>query len=419
MLEWGYSPMIDICKESRWSAALQRMIRYDSDVGWRIRPACELLDEAVLPRPGQQLDPIGLRDYFFPNEHVDKVCEHNRRWAQGLEEEPRFLFTYINLPTGCNLSCAGCFQSQDKHPVPARRIKNSLIWNRLDEILGTLKHFGGQSVIYAGRGELFTDPDAFEYIERIRAAGLNMVIFTNGTFLMDIDMARQLADLDVSVILSFRDTTAIGHDRTTGRHSFEQALCALDNFLQLGLAEKNRLAAELPVTTENSSRAADMLVFCRQMNIFPLIEMYIVTALSRRELSLSLTFDECDKFFLELARIDRSLGYRSNVCHGQRVVGQPMCLRPHYSFTVDMDGDVIDCPAHKVAFGRLTDNSLSNILLSQRVRDLMGKCVYCPCSVFASAGMPIKTSILTSQFQELVTRAGHLQPLSERTLAAI
>ncbi len=381
---------------------LSQMIYYDLKEGWRIRPLSKSLHTLVSSVEQKLKPPIGLKGYFFSPKEIHTVCQHNARWAEGLLTSPRYLFAYINLPTSCNLRCRGCFQLQDKHPTRGVRIRDSLIWEKFDEILSTLKKYGAQSVVYPGRGELLTDPDSLDYIERVRVSGLDFVLFTNGTFLADYKLASQLANLDVSIILSFRDTTELHNDGITHRKSFQQSLAALDNFLTLGLAEQNRLAVELPVTRENRDRAADLLVLCRKLNVFPLIEMYIVTALNDEEKKLSLTFSECDEFFDEMAKVDRSLGFGSEVYYGQRVIAQEMCLRPHYSFTVNDDGNVFDCLTNRVTFGNIIEKPLSEILQSKAVRSLMGSEVYCPCSVFATVGRRIRQSKISEKLKTLI-----------------
>nr|VFK43432.1 MAG: 4Fe-4S single cluster domain-containing protein [Candidatus Kentron sp. TC] len=240
--------------------------------------------------------PPTLAGYFYEPEEELACIEHNRRWARGEEESPRFLFAYINLPTTCTLRCKGCFQGMDTNRQKAMRWTRSWIVDRLDEILDYLITRGGRSIAYAGVGELMTDPDALQFIERVRAKGLRFVMFTNGQKLATRpDLVRYLTVMALSHCLAGR------------------------------FRDDNRLAIEMPIAKHNRDRAANMLVLSRELDIVPFLEASVVLGRSNADITDSPTFNDMDEVFEHLSAADRAIGFNSRTEWGQRIVGRPPC----------------------------------------------------------------------------------------------
>jgi len=338
------------------------------------------------PEPERLRRQPPLAGYFYEPEEELACIEHNRRWARGEEESPRFLFAYINLPTTCTLRCKGCFQGMDRNRQKAVRWTRSWIADRLDEILDYLIARGGRSIAYAGVGELMTDPDALEFIERVRAKGLRFVMFTNGQKLATRpDLVRYLDDLEVTLILSFRDTEEKRHDEQTGKQgSFARTVTTLSHCLAGRFRGDNRLAIEMPVTKHNRDRAADMLVLSRALDIFPFLEAFIVLGQSPADIAAdALTFDEMDEVFAQLCAVDRKLGFDTRMEWGQRILGRTACRRPEFTFTVTENQHLIGCPMNRNDLGEsLQDGGVADVVESVTRRAYGQGEQFYPCSTF-------------------------------------
>lgn len=357
---------------------LKELIKFKKDDGIVIRGP-NVQSKAII-NPARHLK------YYSVNKETEEIMAHNLKWVKNGEGDPRFQFVYIMLPTSCNQVCRGCFTGQDKSKLLANLDGPFFRNEELEAILGTAKQVGVQAVIYAGGGELFTWKSAFDYIDRIIGHGLGMVIFTNGTLLSNAEIAW-VNDRNIALIISIRDTIEAKHNQLVGRPHFRLALKTIEECLRLGMQGDGRLAVEMPVTINNENRALnDLLPFCRALGIVPWIEEFIQISTSNEEQSVCHDFGRAREFFQKMAAKDAELGIVWSPEHGTRMIDQPQCRRPLYSFTVYPNGDVVDCPSHSRKYGNLKEEPLERILDSERVREVFRLFEYCPCSVFYTDG---------------------------------
>ncbi len=307
--------------------------------------------------------------------------EHNQRWARGEESEPSIKFAYLMLPTVCNQKCMGCFTGQDKSRLPPELDGPFYSDKTTEEIIGFLREHGAEALVYSGGGELFTWKGAFDYIHKVTDSGLGIVIFTNGTLLQREDVER-LADKDISLIISLRDTVEAEHNQAVGVKGFQKTLLTLEWALEYEMQKDNKLAVEIPVTRDNAQRVLyDFIPVIRALGVIPLAEEYIQIRTSIEEKKLCHTFSEARDFFRQAVIIDQRMGFRSPLQYGTRMLAQPQCQRPLYSFVIYPNGTIMDCPSNSVNYGNLKQQPLSEIIqtsMRKRILDFQ----YCPCSVF-------------------------------------
>lgn len=345
--------------------------------------------------------PSGLK-YYAADPTTTAIIDHNLKWAIGERAKPAFQFAYLMLPTLCNQACRGCFMGQDKRLLPGRLKGSHFDPTELDSILSFLREHSAKAVVYGGGGELFTWSGAFSLIRQIVDNGLAMVIFTNGVLLRKDDVDR-LNDLGVSLIVSMRDTVEAYHDSAVGRKGFRATLETIDNALAAGFQEDQRLAVEIPVTTDNDERVInDFLPVMRALGIVPLIEEYIQLSTSAEEKRLCHSFAHSRRFFERACEMDRSLGFRWKPEFGQRIIAQPRCRRPLYSFAVFPSRDVVDCPSHTTCYGNLHQATLSDIIYSDRFRQALLAYQLCPCSVFYTPEQAAIPPDLPDQLEDFV-----------------
>jgi MoaA/NifB/PqqE/SkfB family radical SAM enzyme len=333
----------------------------------------------------QAADPLPkmLRDYSA-TAATRSLIENNLAWAEGDAEKPTFAFAYFMLPTACNQRCFGCFMGQDKRQLPPHLMGPFPSPNEISKVCGFLKDHGAKAVVYGGGGELFTWKGAFDFVEAIAHHGLRTVIFTNGTLLSREDVDR-LNMLEATLIISLRDTVETLHNAAVGHNGFVDSLQAIEHAVEAGFHTADRLAVEIPVTRANEQRVlTDFLPAMRVMGIVPLIEEYILLSASSEEQSRCHTFRESRSFFRRLRQKDESLGVSWQLRFGQRIIAQPQCQRPLYSFAVFPNGDVMDCPSHSLCYGNIKQQRLRDIIYSTEFRNSLRSFSLCACSVFYS-----------------------------------
>ncbi|MFA4917958.1 MAG: radical SAM protein [Thermodesulfovibrionales bacterium] len=321
--------------------------------------------------------------YYFADESTEEIILHNVRWARGEEEKPIFQFAYIMLPNGCNQACRGCFMGQDKLKLPPHLDGPFFPEQEIDKILDFLIGHGAKALVYGGGGELFTWPGAMDFVKKVYDRGLKMVIFTNGT-LLTREMVSALNALGAVLIVSMRDTAEKLHDEIVGnKGGFVSTLKAIEYALEEGMSYDNRLAVEIPVTVHNEKRVLnDLLPVLRSLQIVPIIEEYIQISVSEDEKMDSHNFSQSRAFFKEACCCDLKRGLQWEPEVGSRMIGQPQCRRPLYSFAVFPSRDVLDCPSHSICYGNLKNNSLEEIIYSDLFKQNILNFKLCACSVF-------------------------------------
>ncbi|MEW6295375.1 MAG: radical SAM protein [Candidatus Diapherotrites archaeon] len=325
-----------------------------------------------------------LLKHYMVGPEIEKTIQHNVNWAKGKEKQPIFKFAYLMLPTSCNQKCLGCFTGKDKGKLPKELNGPFYSKETLDSIISFLKEHSAETIVYGGGGELFTWNGAKKYIQHIIESGLGIVIFTNGT-LLDEKTVKWLSELDVSLIISIRDINEREHNRLVGIKGYKKTMHTLNLAIKYGMQKDNRLAVEIPVTNLNQNRVLDEFIpQMRSLGVIPFVEEFIQITTNKKEQKICHNFKQSREFFEKARKLDRSLGFEWKNQFGQRVIAQPMCKRPLYSFAVYPNGDVMDCPSHSVNYGNIykNPNGIRGIIYSQVFKDALLNFSLCACSVF-------------------------------------
>jgi len=339
--------------------------------------------------------------YYSATTKTAETIRHNLEWAQTGEGAPEFQFVYLMLPTRCNQKCAGCFVGQDKGRLPKQLSGPFFSKQELDQIFFFAREHGAQAIVYSGGGELFTWRGALGFVEQAKKHGLNMMIFTNGT-LLDRDKLQHLNQLGVALTVSLRDTTEHLHNTVVGFTGFRRAIVTIQTAMDLGMHEYGRLAVEIPVNKNNEGRIInDLLPVLRACRIVPMIEEYITTLTSEEENKWCHTFPQAREFFKKLAYRDAELGTKWQPEYGTRMLAQPKCRRPLYSFAIFPNGEVVDCPTNTVSYGNLREQNLYDIVYSDRFRKAVLSHELCPCSVFYTESSQQIPQVLPKHLQRM------------------
>jgi len=327
---------------------------------------------------------LPLLKHYMVGPEIEKIIKHNLSWAKGKEKKPVFKFAYLMLPTYCNQRCLGCFTGKDKGKLPKELNGPFYSKETLNNIITFLTEHRAEAIVYGGGGELFTWSGAKKYVKQIIDSGLGMVIFTNGT-LLDEKTVKWLSELDVSLIISMRDINEDEHNRLVGINGYRKTMQTVKWALKYGMQKDNRLAVEIPITELNQERILNEFIpQMRSLKVIPFVEEFIQITTNKTEQKICHSFKRAREFFEKAREVDRILGFEWETEFGQRVIAQPMCKRPLYSFAVYPNGDVMDCPSHSVNYGNIYKNpdGLKGIIYSQVFKDTLLNFSLCACSVF-------------------------------------
>jgi MoaA/NifB/PqqE/SkfB family radical SAM enzyme len=368
--------MNNMCSKEKAFPLLKQFLREDSSWGLAF-------DGSAIRSSQETKQPPQILKYYFADASTEAIIENNIQWALGRRGHPIFQFAYIMLPNFCNQACRGCFMGQDKQKCPPHLNGPYFSDREIYEILDFLVRHSAEALVYGGGGELFTWDGAMEFVRKVNDRGLKMVIFTNGTLLTK-EMVSDLNNFGAVLIVSIRDTAEKLHDEIVGnKGGFVSTLQTIDYALEQGMNYDNRLAVEIPVTVHNEKRALnDLLPVLRALQIVPIIEEYIQISVSDHEKMDSHNFRQSRAFFKEACHCDHNIGFKWVPEIGSRIIGQPQCRRPLYSFAVFPSRDVLDCPSHSICYGNLKSNSLEKIIYGDAFKKNILDFRLCACSIF-------------------------------------
>ena len=135
-----------------------------------------------------------------------------------------------NCTRTCNLRCVHCYAHSD-----ARRYEGELTTEEAKAMIDDLATFGSPVLLFSG-GEPCLRPDLVELMGYAKAAGMRVVISTNGTMISP-EAARQYADVGLSYVgVSIDGASPATHDAFRGMEgSFDRALAGIRNAREAGI----------------------------------------------------------------------------------------------------------------------------------------------------------------------------------------
>ncbi len=202
----------------------------------------EVMLSGFLARPGAaRVDTTGQDDV--------------RRSPHALPVRVRSLF--FHLTDVCNIRCTHCYRASGPfRPKTGAELSKERIFELVDEIV----EIGGRKITFTG-GEPLSRCDCLEIL-RYAGARVRLTLLTNA-MLIDERVARELAELPISVQVSLDGSTAEVHDAIRGRGSFERTLRGIAHLREAGLGAKMSISASML-----RSNLHDLL------NLIPLVEQH-------------------------------------------------------------------------------------------------------------------------------------------------
>lgn len=156
----------------------------------------------------------GLETASTPHRYGRRITqidppEHQRMKVAKSASERRPIVVW-NLTRTCNLKCVHCYTASE-----AKAYEGELSTDECKTVLDDLAQFKVPAVLFSG-GEPLTRKDLFELAEYARAAGLHVVLSTNGT-LIDRAAAEKFVELKFAYIgISLDSAMPSVHDKFRG-----------------------------------------------------------------------------------------------------------------------------------------------------------------------------------------------------------
>jgi MoaA/NifB/PqqE/SkfB family radical SAM enzyme len=184
----------------------------------------------------------------------------------------------IDLSNKCNLNCPYCYV-EDKDSLRKTRHDDELTFNQIINVIDELHSCGAKTINIVGAGEPTIDTDFEEIIEHINKNKIKTVLFTNGIRLYnETTLAKFLQKNNVSVVIKYNSINPDIQDLLVGRHGYTQKRDAtLEMLIDLGFNSHypTKLGIDVIVNKGNYREVPQILNWCRENNIFPIIGGYI------------------------------------------------------------------------------------------------------------------------------------------------
>lgn len=207
-------------------------------------------------------------------------------------EEGKLVKLLIDLSNVCNLSCVGCFTKRIDgkwNNKSKKRLPNEISYETQIRLLEEAADLGVKTVDIVGAGEPILDPNFSEIIDKISRLGMYAVVFTHGVN-KALDEAKNFRDRNISFFVklwSRNPELQKGYVSGSIPNYSRRRDEALERLIGAGLSKgaeisidgikykTTRLGADVLVMRSNYEEIPELLKFCRQNNIMPIIKTFI------------------------------------------------------------------------------------------------------------------------------------------------
>ncbi len=308
----------------------------------------------------------------------------------------------------CNLNCLHC-RGMAPQELDGEKVIN--VAQQISSLkLGWVIIEGGEPLL---REELF------EVIEIIRKGGIKVYLISNG-MLLDGNIARRLAEFNVSLMISIDGADKESYERVRKGASFEKLKQAV------AIANEHKILDSCPVTVgrHNYEQIGEMFKFAKEtgykkitfLGLKPCMDykkyvlngeqykdIFLSVVKYQREFMMEVYFDE--PFFKPFLR-EHGINYSADGENGIVVPDTPSCIFGSYMF-IETNGDVKPCTFAAKTMGSVNEknldeiwNDIQNSELIKKITDFStreGKCRKCK-YLYQCGGCRARTFNLTGSW---------------------
>lgn len=176
----------------------------------------------------------------------------------------------IELTAKCSGAC--CIYCDSKPVVCAGGQSGETNFLALRKLILAAKEYGLRWIYTCGLGEPLEDEKFWNLIHLLKENGISLSMFSNGVFIKDIYMARELKEHDVNIILKMDTFDEIEFDKILGKKGTAQKIyAARDNLITAGYGAKNgytNLAFSIVPTSLSIGGIPEVIAYCKKYGVF-------------------------------------------------------------------------------------------------------------------------------------------------------
>ena len=270
----------------------------------------------------------------------------------------------LELSRECNLRCVYCYASSGK------ALHNELTREEIASALDQAIALGARRIIVIGGGEPLLYPGVMDIMRGLRARGIAVDLFTNGTLITPA-VARELFQMGVSPVVKLNSMREEVQDALAAvPGTFRAIQEGLRNLRDAGYpATDAPLGVETIICRQNIAELPEMWIWARERGIVPYFEMITFQGRAKRQLDLNVSSEELRRVFFELSRIDRErFGFE---WEPHPPIAALSCNRHEYSCTLNAQGYIQPCVGVDMFIGNIRHAPLAEILATAPVMETM------------------------------------------------
>lgn len=295
-----------------------------------------------------------------------KPGDYLSSWKHG-----KLLTAQVENTNYCNCDCEYCFRGgnpSDKEVRFGNEISKSQLFKAIDE----MSYLGVKAINIIGAGEPLMDKGLERLLAHIGGLGITPVIATNGS-LITPDLVRTFQKYQASVILKLNSLNPGLQNKLVRRNWFsEKRDYGLKLLLEAGFNQpsesyKTRMGINSIVFQENKGEILDLLRFCRNNNLMPVMSTFIPAGRTKDRTNQEVSMKE----FIEISKNAQKMDAEEYGIKYERLLpylgGVPCTQCSKSSIYLTISGDIVDCPGQLHSYGNIRTTSISEAFAKNRM----------------------------------------------------
>lgn len=295
---------------------------------------------------------------FKPSEYADA-------WTN-----EKLLTAQIENTNICNCDCEYCFRGGNS-PDRGVRFGNEISREQITSAVDEMAKLGVKTINIIGAGEPLMDIGLESLLAYISNLGITPVLATNGSRITP-ELVKAFEQYQTSIIVKLNSLNPKLQNKLVRRNWFsEKRDYGLKLLLDAGFNQprenyRTRLGINSIVFQENKGEILDILRFCRNNNIMPVMSTFIPAGRTKDRTDQEVSMSE----FIEIAEKAQKLDADEYGIKYDRLLpylgGVPCTQCSKSSIYLTISGDIFDCPGQLHPYGSLRDISITEAFRKNR-----------------------------------------------------
>ncbi len=297
-------------------------------------------------------------------------------WKKG-----NLLTAQIENTNFCNLDCIYCFRGGTP-PTEKHRFGDEISREELFNSIKEMSDLRVKTINIIGAGEPLMDKNLEQLLENINSLGITPLVSTNGS-LITPSLVKSFQKYNTSVVLKMNSFDSKLQNKLVQRENYaEKRDYGLKLLMDAGFNKKGenyqtKLGINSIVFQDNKKEVLDILRYCRNNNIMPIMATFIPIGRTADKTDQEVSLEE----FLEISKQARDMDSKEYGIKYNRLTpylgGVPCTQCSKSSMYLTITGDIFDCPGQLYSYGNIKNISIKDAFEKLR-KEVNNKNLECP-----------------------------------------